>query len=238
MGCDARNSPRKIGLHGFRAPRVNDFVRVLTPLVSLLAVAAFGAEVDLSRMLKSIETRYNTVRTLEMDFTQTYIAPNKARRTETGKLFLRKPGRMRWEYYKPDGKLFVSNGEDYWYYSPMARRAEKMKLKEASDMQAPMAFLIGKLDFQRDFARYVVKQEGALVRITAEPKNLNKAPYREVSFLAGADARIEQLTVRGQDASVMEFQFRNETRNPAQNDALYQFTPPEGVEVVIPSREP
>lgn len=204
--------------------------------MSLLAASVFGADVDLLRVLKSVETRYNTVRTLEMDFEQTYIAPNKARRTESGRLFLRKPGRMRWEYSKPDGKLFVSDGADYWYYSPMARRAEKMKLKEAEDMQAPMAFLIGKLDFQRDFDRFEVKQEGALVRIVAQPRNLNKAPYREVTFLAAPDARIEQLIVRGQDSSTMDFRFRNETRNPAQKDSLYRFTPPEGVEVVMPGK--
>jgi len=205
--------------------------------VSLLAVSAFGADVDLARILKLVEKRYNSVKTLEMDFEQTYIAPNKARRTESGKLHLRKPGRMRWEYAKPAGKLYVSNGTDYWYYSPLSRQAEKMKLKDAEDMQAPMAFLIGKLDFQRDFDRFVVKQEGELVRITAQPRNPDKAPYREVSFLAAPDARIEQLTVRGQDASTMDFRFRNETRNPAQKDSLYVFVPPEGVEVVMPGKE-
>lgn len=205
--------------------------------VSLLSLGAYGAEVDLARVLQSIETRYNTVKTLEMDFVQTYIAPNRARRTESGHLFLRKPGRMRWEYQKPDGKLFVSDGTDYWYYSPLSRRAEKMKLKEAQDMQAPMAFLIGKLDFRRDFDRFIVKPEGNLLRITAEPRNPDKAPYREVSFLATPDARIDQLTVKGQDASTMQFQFKNETRNPAQKDSLYTFTPPEGVEVVVPGRD-
>jgi outer membrane lipoprotein carrier protein len=212
-------------------------VNVRAAVVSFLAVSAFGADVDLSAVLKSIEGRYNSVKTLEMDFELTYIAPNRTRRTESGRLFLRKPGRMRWEYSKPEGKLYVSNGTDYWYYSPTARRAEKMKVKEAEDLQAPMAFLIGKLDFRRDFDRYEVKQEGPLVRITAQPRNLDKAPYREVSFLAAPDARIEQLTVRGQDASTMEFRFRNEARNPVQKDSLYIFTPPEGVEVVTPGKE-
>lgn len=198
-----------------------------------MAVSAFGADVDLARVLKAVETRYNSVKTLEMDFEQTFIASNKARRTESGRLYLRKPGRMRWEYTKPDGKLFVSNGTDYWYYNSLARRAEKMKLKEAEDMQAPMAFLLGKLDFQRDFAKFVVRQEGANVRITAEPRNLNKAPYREVVFVATPDARVEELIVRGQDASTNDFRFRNETRNPAQKDSLYVFTPPPGVEVQV-----
>ncbi|MEO6759766.1 MAG: outer membrane lipoprotein chaperone LolA [Saprospiraceae bacterium] len=211
-------------------------MKVSLAIVSFLAVSAFSADVDVPKLLRSVEGRYNSVKTLEMDFQQTFTTPNQARRTESGRLFLRKPGRMRWEYSKPDGKLYVSNGSDYWYYSPISRRAEKMKLKEAEDMQAPMAFLIGKLDFQRDFEQFVIKQEGSMVRITAVPKNLDKAPYRGVSFLAAPDFRIEQLTVRGQDASTMDFQFRNETRNPTQKESLYVYVPPPGVEVVLPGK--
>jgi len=211
-------------------------VRVSLGIVCLLAFAtAAAADFDLAKSLKAIETRYNTVRTLELDFEQTYIAPNKSRRVESGRLFLRKPGRMRWEYAKPAGKLFVSDGADYWYFNPLANRAEKMKLKEATDMQAPLAFLIGKLDFGRDFGKFTVSHDGGLAKITAEPRNVTKAPYREVTFQVTADARIETLRVTGQDASTMDFRFRNELRNPAQKEAaLYTFTPPAGVEVVTP----
>jgi outer membrane lipoprotein carrier protein len=85
----------------------------------LAAATLAGADaVDLARLLRGVEDRYNSVRTLELAFEQTYIAPNRARRVESGSLRLRKPGRMRWEYTRPDGKLFVSDGSDYWYYSP------------------------------------------------------------------------------------------------------------------------
>lgn len=210
------------------------------PALIVCLIVAFmspAQDVDLSKILKGVEGRYNSIKTLELDFEQTYIAPNRSRRVESGRLFLRKPGRMRWEYAKPAGKLFVSNGDDYWYYSEVNRRAEKMKLKEAADMQAPLAFLIGRLDFKRDFSRYLVTPEGNMVRITAEPKNPEKAPYREVIFLAAPDFHIEQLTVTGQDASTMHFRFRNEVRNPAQKETIYSFTPPPGVEVVVPGKE-
>lgn len=211
-------------------------MKVLAGIVCLLAPALAGAaEFDLQKSLKAIEARYNTVRTLELDFEQTYTAPNKSRRSESGRLFLRKPGRMRWEYTKPVGKLFISDGTDYWYFNPLNNRAEKMKLKEATDMQAPLAFLIGKLDFARDFGKFTVSHDGGLAKITAEPRNIEKAPYREVTFQITADARIETLRVMGQDASTMDFRFRNELRNPAQKEAaLYTFKPPPGVEVVTP----
>jgi outer membrane lipoprotein carrier protein len=202
--------------------------------VLLLAAAALpGADsVDLAKLLKGVEDRYNSIRTLQIDFEQTYIAPNRARRVETGNLRLRKPGRMRWEYTKPDGKLFVSDGSTYWYYSVLAKRAEKMKLKEAQDIQAPLAFLIGKLDFQRDFGKFLIQTAGELVTITAEPKNPQKSPFATVGFTVGKDSRMSTLTIKGQDGSTMIFQFSSEIRNPLLNDSIFTFVAPPGVEVV------
>ena len=58
---------------------------------------------------------------------------------------------MRWDYDQPKGKLFVSDGKFLWLYTPEGNRAERMKLKESDDMRAPLAFLLGKLDFQKEF---------------------------------------------------------------------------------------
>ena len=208
------------------------FLRFL-PVFLLAATVLPGADsVDLGRLLKGVEDRYNSIRTLELGFEQTYIAPNKARRVETGTLRLRKPGRMRWEYTKPDGKLFLSDGSNYWYYSVLAKRAEKMKLKEAQDIQAPLAFLIGKLDFQRDFGRFLIQPAGELVTITAEPKNLQKSPFASVGFTVSKDSRLSNLTIKGQDGSTMIFQFASEVRNPPLNDSIFTFVAPPGVEVV------
>ncbi len=66
-------------------------------------------------------------------------------------LMLRKPGRMRWDYSQPTGKLFVSDGKFLWLYTPAENRVEKMKLQETDDMRAPLAFLLGKLHFDKEF---------------------------------------------------------------------------------------
>ncbi len=207
-------------------------IRSLFSLLLAAATLAGADAVDLARLLRGVEDRYNSVRTLELAFEQTYIAPNRARRVESGSLRLRKPGRMRWEYTRPDGKLFISDGSDYWYYSVLARRAEKMKLKEAEDIQAPLAFLIGRLDFQRDFGKFLIQPSGGMVTITAEPKNPQKSPFAQVAFTVGPDSRIATLTIRNQDGATTIFHFSGEVRNPVLNDAIFTFVAPPGVEVV------
>jgi outer membrane lipoprotein carrier protein len=205
----------------------------LTGLLLQWSIVASAADGSILDSLHKVENRYNNVRTIQLDFEQTifYSAQPSAKRTESGVLFLRKPGRMRWEYHTPSEKLFLSDGKDVYYYSSAANRVEKSKLKETEDMRAPLAFLIGRLDFQRDFKEYHIRKEGENRWVTAIPKS-NKAPYAEVQFLLMSDYRIAQLRVLGQDQSVMEFRFRNEKLNPPISDSLFVFEPPMGAEFV------
>jgi outer membrane lipoprotein carrier protein len=171
-----------------------------------------------------VERYYNSAKTLEARFEQRYSHGGRMR-SESGMLTLRKPGRMRWDY--ENGKVFLSDGKRIWFYQPAANRAEYSDMKESEDLRAPLAFLLGRLDFKKLFAE--VRQEGK--EIVAIPKSAN-TPYREVRFAATPDGAIVRVIVKGQDASVMEFRFEEQRRNVPINDALFQFTPPQGVEVI------
>lgn len=202
--------------------------RLACACLILLPMVAVGA--DVSNTLKQIEKRYNGAKTLQVSFDETYKAQGRTR-TEAGDLFLRKPGRMRWQYSRPAGKLFVSDGKTVYFYSPDTNRAEKMKLKETEDMRAPMAFLLGRLDFDKDFGQYRSQTQGTSTMITAIPKS-EKMPYREVTFVVGPDAHIERLIVTGQDSSILEFSFSGEKVNPPIADQMFRFQLPKGAEFV------
>src|SRR5258708_742411 len=181
-------------------------------------------EIDVPRTLKGIEDRYNRTQTLQLSFTESYKVQGRAR-VEKGDLFLRKPGRMRWQYTTPAGKLFISDGKFVYSYTPQDNRAEKMKMKETDDMRAPLAFLLGRLEFNKDFREFRAHAEDGGTYITAIPKS-DKLPYTEVSFLAGPDFVIRKLEVKGQDNSLLHFSFENEKQNPPVPDTLFRFTPP------------
>jgi outer membrane lipoprotein carrier protein len=200
-------------------------------LFSIACMVASAADaVDIDRTLKGIEDRYNRTQTLQLGFTETYHLQGRAR-VEKGELFLRKPGRMRWQYTAPPGKLFVSDGKFMYSYAPQENRAEKMKLKEADDLRAPLAFLLGKLHFADDFREFRAHPEDGGIYITAIPKS-DKLPYTEVSFLAAPDSTIRRLAVKGQDNSVLEFAFDNERKDPPIQDSLFQFQTPPGAEFI------
>jgi outer membrane lipoprotein carrier protein len=139
------NSIKKalILMHTCTRPNVKRNVTRFALWVSLAVLPVQAADVDLNGLLKGIEQRYNKAKTLQVQFNETYSVQGRARKSESGSLTLRKPGRMRWDYTAPAGKLFLSDGKDVYLYTPDAHRVEKMKLKESEDMHAPMAFLLG-----------------------------------------------------------------------------------------------
>jgi outer membrane lipoprotein carrier protein len=205
-------------------------------LLSATAGISVAADIDVPRTLKGVEDRYNRTQTLQLSFTESYQQQGRAR-VEKGDLFLRKPGRMRWQYTAPAGKLFVSDGKFIYSYTPQNNRAEKMKLKETEDMRAPLAFLLGRLDFKKDFREFRARAEDDGVFITAIPKS-DKLPYTEVSFLTAPDFSIRRLEVKGQDNSTLRFTFEKEVKDPALQDTLFRFSPPPGAEYVDSSNQP
>ncbi len=196
-----------------------------------LLVSACAADAPKYPILKTLESRYNQAQSLQVQFSETYSGAGRASKTEAGTLFLRKPGRMRWEYSLPAGKLFVSDGKIVYLYLPSSGLVEKRNLKQTEDMRAPLAFLLGKLNFEKEFQNIEALPVAGGTRITADPKAAN-LPYSKVEFLVTSSFEIQKLHVTGQDGSVLDFAFSQERLNPAVADKLFKFTIPPGAQLV------
>jgi outer membrane lipoprotein carrier protein len=223
-------------LPNFQSTRWAPFTR--QPFVSRFAAAwvvvclpAIAASQGLDAQLKNIEARYNRTQSLKLNFSESYAGIKSPVQNDSGVLYLRKPGRMRWEYSSPPGKLFISDGKDVVLYTPDDQRAEKSKLKESEDMRAPLAFLLGKLDFKKEFKSFETRAEGSDIWISAEPKSENLA-YSKVEFLATPEGEIRRVRITGQDQSKLDFTFSNEQLNVPVAPTLFTFHPPPGVQIV------
>jgi outer membrane lipoprotein carrier protein len=224
-------STGNLNLHIRHPIRVKGNVTRFALWVSLAVLPLPGASVDLNVLLKGVEQRYNHAKTLQVQYNETYTVQGQARKSETGTLTLRKPGRMRWDYSAPAGKLFLSDGKDVYLYTPDSHRVEKEPLKASEDMRAPMAFLLGKLDFSKEFRNFELKPEGAAYVVTAKAKS-DKLPYEKVEMLVTPEYEIRRLVVNGQDGSILTFLFDQEKLNPTVNDAQFKFQLPAGATLV------
>lgn len=184
---------------------------------------------DASAILKGVEQRYNSINTLQARFTLNFKDRGRPRAPESGTVYLSKPNRTRWEYSTPPGDFFLSDGKFTYEYDKAHNSVDRVPFKETEDTRIPLSFLLGRLDFNKDFERFTAKGEGGNTAITLYPRNKRLA-FTEITILVAPDSSIRRVNVVGQ-GSVMEYLLDGEQRNPKLAESLFKFTPPAGAQV-------
>lgn len=202
-------------------------------LFAVLSVGAVRANAlsPVNQVISRVENRYNSARTLKVDFSEQYSIQGRSRPAEQGTLTLRKQGKMRWDYTHPAGKLFISDGKTVFLYTAGDNRVEKVSLKDTADMRAPLAFLLGRLDLKKEFRDFRAESQGGGTLLTADAKD-DRAPYERVEMLVKPDGAISDLRVAGRDGSLLEYRFSDEVLNPQVPESAFHFEIPPGAEVV------
>src|SRR5262245_36327852 len=89
--------------------------------LSGIAVAGEQASDPARVTAEAVDKKYNAMQTLKADFVQIYAGAGRVRR-ESGTLWLKQPGRMRWDYQQPQQKLLVADGKNAYFYVPEERQ--------------------------------------------------------------------------------------------------------------------
>ncbi|MGC2657912.1 MAG: outer membrane lipoprotein carrier protein LolA [Bryobacteraceae bacterium] len=197
----------------------------------MLTFPLFAAPNASDQLVRRVEQRYNAVHTLSVHFVEHYENEGHPRRPEEGTLTLRKVGKMRWDYSDPKGKLFISDGKTLYLYTALDSRVERWNLKDTEDMRAPLAFLLGHMDMQKEFRDFSTHPASGGTWLDATAKNA-RAPYEAVEMMIAPDDSIRQLKVKGRDGSTLSYVFGQEQLNIPVSDGLFKFAIPAGAEVV------
>ncbi|HET6144021.1 MAG TPA: outer membrane lipoprotein carrier protein LolA [Candidatus Acidoferrales bacterium] len=222
-------------------------VFALTFLSALLAIGASGqtlppAASDQAKPLTHLlEEHYRRPRTLQAVFLERFNEGKKQERVESGTVYFRRPGQMRWDYDSPEKKLFLVDGKTTWFYVPYDRTVTKSPVKESSDWRTPLSLLTGKADLSRMCSKIdLVSQPGipsGHATLRCVPKGEKRASSQEtytevlleVDTSSGELARIEIHQPGGID---LEYRFGNwQTDIPLTAD-LFKFQIPVGVAIV------
>jgi outer membrane lipoprotein carrier protein len=206
---------------------------------SVLCAAGLAAVVK--SLAAAVDTHYNHLRSLETEFTEVYRGSGMER-TETGTLWLKKPGKMRWEYRSPREKLFVSDGKDAWFYVPADRQARKTQARKLEDLRSPLAFLLGKTKLEKELrglslAPDVAPLASGNVVLRGVPQALADR-VSEVLVEVTPDYRIARIVIQEVDGAATEYRFGAMKEDVAIADGRFDFKPPAGTETVDGGLEP
>lgn len=209
--------------------------RALTLCTLLVALAATVFGQDSARQVaERVDRHYNSLATLEADFSESYAGAG-LHRTESGKLWLKRPGRMRWEYRQPREKLFVTDGHQAWFYVPGEKQARRAPLKKLDDLRSPLAYLLGRTQLEKEFSGLSLAPDAAPdaaadVVLRGVPRHM--AGVTQVLLEVTPDGYFSRIEVAGEDGSTTTFRFSSQRENAPIADTRFHFSPPAGVETI------
>jgi outer membrane lipoprotein carrier protein len=200
------------------------------------AAAAPTARLDVKAVVAEVQKRYDGAADFRARFTQTLTSAALSRKTNSsGEVTFKKPGRMRWDYEKPDRTSYITDGGVLWLYEPDDKQAFKQKL-ETSQLPAALSFLTGKgklaNEFDISFAAKSPHGSPGDYLLSLSPK----APQATVkSILFVVDPRtfdVRESVITDAQGNTNDLVFADIRVNTKVPDALFKFTPPAGVRVI------
>jgi len=182
-------------------------------------------------LAQRVDRHYDQLHSLKAGFSENYSGLGMDR-TESGTLFLRKPGRMLWQYSSPPGKIFLLDGKFAWFYSKGDAQVQRIPAKEVDDLRSPLRFLLGHTELEKEVTglKLTAASNGSFT-LTGEPKGQENLVTR-LSLTVTVEGDITAIEVDEPDGAITRFTFTNEQTNATIPAGVFQFTPPPGVPVV------
>ncbi len=215
-----------------RAATVLTLVLLVTP-----AVVPAAAQ-SLDDVVREIEAVYSRMTDLRADFTQT--AFNKSLNQTIparGTVYLKKGGKLRWEYTEPTPQEIVSDGKKLWVYTPTLNQANVADAPEALAGPAG-SFLAGlgrlRTEFQVRFLNPAQPKDadGSWV-LDLTPKQPLPTLTRLILSVDGKSWEIRKAIVHDQFENTVTMRFTKMAVNSGLPERTFTFVAPKGV-VIVP----
>jgi outer membrane lipoprotein carrier protein len=220
-------------------------VRIAIAFVFLFA-GSTGTSPNQDPSLRLFESRYQSSRTLSVIFLERFMENGQTMREEAGTAYFLRPGKMRWEYEKPEKNVFLVDGKYAWFYAPADRTVTRVPADKSEDWRTPIAFLTSGAKLSRICAKVareisepasqpnsfvysciLKSQDGSSVAASGSG-NQSRPIYFEIT----GKGELTRLQMDGGAGQGLEFLFRQWEWNPPLDRALFTFDPPPGVAIV------
>lgn len=209
-------------LHGKTTANAGSLV-----FAAFLFTQPVAGEADL--ILSRVEASYRDVQSFSADFVQAFSSRGISV-TERGRVLMKRPGLMRWEYVSPERKLFITDGEKTYFYLEEEKQllVSNFAIEESN---SPLLFFLGRGDIRSRFAASLLNgEEGVFVKlvpITPDPEI--KELILEVDDSANM---IRRIVVRDPVGQQNEYVLTNMHKNVRISNEQFKIKVPADVEII------
>jgi outer membrane lipoprotein carrier protein len=207
-------------------------------LTLALAPAALAQSPTAASLAHKVDDHYNHLHTLTCRYTERYRGLGMDR-SESGTLTLAKPGRMRWAYDAPAGKLFILDGKFATSYTPGDAQATRVPESQLNDLRTPLRFLLGHAEIAKELTGLTLTLVGTpsqpLYTLSGSPRvklGDPASPVSQIALTVDPAGQIQSMRIQQTDGTRTDFTFTAIRENVPTTPADFTFTPPPGVTVI------
>ena len=213
---------------------------------------AATSKAALAAIQQRFEAKYRGASRLEVTFLERYSEGDRLVRTEAGKAYFERPGKMRWEYEAPEKNVFLVDGKNAWFYVPADHTVTRVPAKKSTDWRTPLVLLAGEMKLSRicnkiGYAQQHAPDNSANVMLYCELRGASKseegkdtdgrasnAGVQDIAYLEVVESSGELVRVIVNDPGGVEIEFRfaNWRFNPKVEGSFFRFQVPRGVAIV------
>jgi outer membrane lipoprotein carrier protein len=204
--------------------------------VALAALAlglAAADEGDASKTLDAVQKRYDAVQDLRADFKQTSFSAALGKETDSsGVVTVKRPGKMRWEYSKPDGRVIVLDGSTIRIWNPEEKQLQIAPLSPENVSPTALGFLMGQGVLKDTFDAKPVSEPGRAEHgVALKPKS--EGGFESLTlWLDPKTLALRESVVVDLFGNKTRVRLENAVENKGVDASLFELKAPPGAETV------
>jgi len=196
-------------------------------LILVLSGVSLSAHSDATRELDRF---FEDVDTFSATFEQVVLDENLNRVEEsTGRMWIARPGKFRWDYEPPLEQQIVSDGEQVWVYDIELEQVTVRRLGDALG-RTPAILLAGRGDVSDSYRIEDRGLHGQVSWVALIPKDQD-SNFSEIQ-LGFEDSELRLLQLADELGQITRIVFTENEENPSLLATVFDFSPPPGVDVI------
>ncbi len=206
---------------------------ILTGTLLIFSPCVFAESAE--DVVQELQASYEAIHTISARFHQTYRSKRFEPRDGEGLLWLQKPGKMRWDYTVPKGRVLVSDGKNLMLYDPADEQVLVSRISKEEGLPIPLSFLWGKEKIADVFSVTLAQhaESKGEIRLRCVPRKpipnvveVELTLRRQKPVLIVASRVIDALEGENQ------LTFSDLKTNPPVSEKRFEFKPPPGARKV------
>ena len=218
-------------------------VALIFAMFLVLPPKAGAKDLTAGQVAEQIQKFYESTKDFQAAFQQEYFSKALGRKKRSsGFVYIKKPGKMRWDYQEPRPKHFVADGQALYIYDPELEQVMVDRAFSGSSLTTAVTFLWGKGRLSDEFAIafYGLGDLGGPRHYVLEMLPMKKARFKRLIMVVDKQTfKVTETVVEDPGGNVNHIFFANISTNVGLKDQSFRFEIPEGVEVIeVPKTKP